>query len=79
MAVRQKTWLEAIDKRINFTSETLGSMMSVKLLGLTEQMANIIQGLRVKEMESSKSFRSIYSLNLCVGKQNYEDWSEILS
>jgi len=69
MTKRQKAWLEAIEKRINFTSEILGSMIGIKMLGLTEQMVNIIQGLRVEEMESSKRFRSIYSLNLCVGKQ----------
>ncbi|KAI3316952.1 P-loop containing nucleoside triphosphate hydrolase protein [Xylariaceae sp. AK1471] len=30
---RQKTWLEAIQRRIDFTSETLGSMKNIKICG----------------------------------------------
>lgn len=52
--------------RINFTSEILSSMMSVKMLGLTEQMATMIQDMRVKEMNLSKRFRRLSSLNVCI-------------
>jgi len=66
---RQKTWLEAIQDRINFTSEILGSMMSVKMLGLTNKMAAIIQAMRVRELDLSKRFRRLSSFNVCLGKQ----------
>lgn len=65
---RQKIWLEAIQTRINFTSEILGSMMSVKMLGLTEQMTSTIQSMRVQEMELSKRFRRLSSMNVCIGE-----------
>ncbi|KAI1419772.1 P-loop containing nucleoside triphosphate hydrolase protein [Xylaria sp. FL1777] len=55
----QKTWLEAIQTRINFTSEILGSMKNVKMLGLTGQMFNIIQQLRDDEIAKSKKYRKV--------------------
>ncbi|KAI1272257.1 P-loop containing nucleoside triphosphate hydrolase protein [Xylaria sp. FL0933] len=57
----QKTWLEAIQTRINFTSEILGSMKNVKMLGLTEQMFNMIQDLRSDEIAKSKKYRQVQS------------------
>ncbi|KAI0803754.1 P-loop containing nucleoside triphosphate hydrolase protein [Xylaria sp. FL0064] len=57
----QRTWLEAIQTRINFTSEVLGSMMNVKMLGLTEQMFNMIQELRSDEIAKSKKYRQVQS------------------
>jgi ATP-binding cassette, subfamily C (CFTR/MRP), member 1 len=65
---RQKIWLEAIQDRINFTSEILGSMVSVKMLGLTNKMASIIQAMRVRELDLSKRFRRLSSFNVCLGQ-----------
>lgn len=64
---RQKIWLEAIQDRINFTSEILGSMANVKMLGLTDKMTTIIQSMRVKELNLSKRFRRLSSFNVCLG------------
>ncbi|KAG4434582.1 hypothetical protein IFR05_009938 [Cadophora sp. M221] len=58
---RQKVWLEAIQNRVNFTSEVLGSMKSVKMLGLTEKLGSIMQAKRVTELELSKKFRRLSS------------------
>ncbi|TGJ88504.1 hypothetical protein E0Z10_g256 [Xylaria hypoxylon] len=55
----QKTWLEAIQTRINFTSEILGSMKNVKMLGLTGQMFDLIQKLRDGEIAKSKKYRQV--------------------
>ncbi|KAJ8110042.1 hypothetical protein ONZ43_g5980 [Nemania bipapillata] len=62
----QKAWLESIQTRINFTSEILGSMKNVKMLGLTEQMSSMITTLRDDEIAKSKRFRRIqaYSVSL---------------
>lgn len=65
---RQKIWLEAIQERVNFSSEILGSMANVKMLGLTEKMTTVIQELRVRELNLSKRFRRLSSLNVCIGE-----------
>ncbi|KAI1313225.1 P-loop containing nucleoside triphosphate hydrolase protein [Xylaria venustula] len=62
----QKTWLGAIQTRINFTSEILGSMKSVKMLGLTEQMFNKIQSLRSDEIAKSTKYRQVQAYYNCI-------------
>ncbi|RYC65696.1 hypothetical protein CHU98_g529 [Xylaria longipes] len=62
----QKAWLEAIQTRINFTSEILGSMKNVKMLGLTGQMFNMIQALRDDEIAKSKKFRQVQAYNTSI-------------
>lgn len=61
---RQRAWLEAVQKRINYTSEILGSMRSVKILGLTSQQAKAIQQFRKTEIATSKKYRKVQSLNI---------------
>jgi ATP-binding cassette, subfamily C (CFTR/MRP), member 1 len=65
---RQNIWLQAIQARINFTSEIMGSMTNVKMLGLTEKMTDMIQAMRVTELDLSKRFRRLSSLNVCIGE-----------
>ncbi|KAH8702423.1 multidrug resistance-associated protein [Talaromyces proteolyticus] len=66
VTTRQKTWLEATEKRINFTTAILGSIRNVKLLGLTETMAAMIDALRVDELNISKKFRRIQTVRVCM-------------
>lgn len=61
VTTRQKVWLEAIQQRVNFTSETLGSMKSVKMLGLTDKLGSIMQAMRERELRLSKRFRRLSS------------------
>ncbi|KAH6661422.1 ABC transporter [Truncatella angustata] len=63
---RQKVWLEAIQARINFTAHALGSMRSVKMLGLSRKFESLIQGMRVTELDLSKRFRRLSSFNICL-------------
>ncbi|KAK6207066.1 hypothetical protein LQW54_007494 [Pestalotiopsis sp. IQ-011] len=63
---RQKVWLEAIQARINFTAHALGSMRSVKMLGLSRKFESVIQGMRVTELDLSKKFRRLTSFNICL-------------
>ncbi|KAL2059858.1 hypothetical protein VTL71DRAFT_10013 [Oculimacula yallundae] len=58
---RQKVWLEAIQTRVNFTSEVLSSMKSVKMLGLTEKLGSTMQAMRELELGLSKKFRRLSS------------------
>ncbi|KAI3390250.1 hypothetical protein diail_10861, partial [Diaporthe ilicicola] len=66
VTARQKVWLEAIQARINFTSHILGSMRSVKMLGLSTKIESLIQGMRVAELDLSKRFRRLSSFNVCL-------------
>jgi ATP-binding cassette, subfamily C (CFTR/MRP), member 1 len=60
---RQKLWLDYIETRVNFTTEVLGSIKSVKMLGLTEKMASIIEQMRAEEIKRIKGFRAVGSVN----------------
>ncbi|KAI0508944.1 P-loop containing nucleoside triphosphate hydrolase protein [Xylaria bambusicola] len=62
----QKTWLEYIQTRINFTSEILGSMKNVKMLGLTRHMFDTIQNLRDDEIAKSKKYRQVQAYYISI-------------
>jgi len=64
---RQKKWLEATEKRINFTSSILGSIRNVKVLGLSEVMQNMIDSSRQDELRISKRFRRTQTIRVCTG------------
>lgn len=64
---RQKTWLEATEKRINFTTAVLGSIRNVKFLGLTENMGAMIEASRTEELKISKKFRRTQTIRVCMG------------
>ncbi|GKT87234.1 ABC multidrug transporter [Colletotrichum tofieldiae] len=66
VTARQKVWLEAVQARINFTAHTLGSMRSVKMLGLSNKFESLIHGMRVTELDLSKRFRRLSSFNVCL-------------
>ncbi|KAK8046051.1 P-loop containing nucleoside triphosphate hydrolase protein [Apiospora saccharicola] len=61
---RQKNWLEATQKRINYTTEILGAMRNVKMLGLAKQMEYNIQNMRENEMTVSRRYRRLHALNI---------------
>lgn len=61
---RQNAWVEAVQRRINFTSDILGSMRSVMILGLGSKMSVNIQSLRDEEMETSKRYELIQALSV---------------
>ncbi|ETN39964.1 uncharacterized protein HMPREF1541_06191 [Cyphellophora europaea CBS 101466] len=53
----QKRWLNAVQKRVSFTSALLHSMRNVKLLGLAAVVKNRTQALRLDEIRLCKAFR----------------------
>jgi ATP-binding cassette subfamily C (CFTR/MRP) protein 1 len=55
----QKRWVEGIQYRVSFTSTMLGSMRSVKLLGLSRVVSTLTQALRVSEVALSAVFRRL--------------------
>ncbi|KAF3389371.1 Multidrug resistance-associated protein 1 [Penicillium rolfsii] len=66
VSARQKNWLQATEKRINFTTSILGSIRNVKFLGLAGIMSSMIEKLRAEELESSKKFRTLQSIRVCM-------------
>ncbi|PVH78403.1 putative ATP-binding cassette transporter [Cadophora sp. DSE1049] len=55
----QKAWNEGIQTRVDVTTSMLGSMKAVKLLGFTDKLTDICQGLRVRELRIARYFRQL--------------------
>ncbi|KAF5549201.1 multidrug resistance-associated [Fusarium mexicanum] len=53
----QGAWFQAVERRIDLTSQTLESLHPVKLLGLSRFLENRIQTKRRDELNISKKFR----------------------
>lgn len=53
----QRVWLDAIQRRIAYTSAVLGCSKGFKMLGLTDFLAKQIQRLRVKELADYAGYR----------------------
>ena len=67
---RQKTWLEAIEARVDATSRMLGSMKGVKMRGLTPKLFNIIQRMKENEIRKSQKFRELLIAAAAVAYSN---------
>jgi len=64
---RQAQWVRAIQRRVGITSSMLGSMKSVKMMGLSNNLFNTLDAHRVRELNLSKHFRlmGLYRVALC--------------
>lgn len=60
--------MQAIQKRVGATTQVLGSIKSMKMLGLAAKMTDIVQDLRVTELQKSKKFRKVQITNIILGK-----------
>ncbi|XMA07310.1 hypothetical protein WAI453_000101 [Rhynchosporium graminicola] len=54
---RQGAWIAAVQTRVGMTSAMLGSMKSVKMMGLSNTLMDTLQIQRVMELNLSKKFR----------------------
>ncbi|KAH7303548.1 P-loop containing nucleoside triphosphate hydrolase protein [Stachybotrys elegans] len=59
MYPRQTAYLQATQSRINFTSEVLRSIKSVKMLGFTERFSTLIEQRRAEEIRVGKRYRQL--------------------
>ncbi|KAL4789301.1 hypothetical protein BDV19DRAFT_374334 [Aspergillus venezuelensis] len=57
MGTRQRLWLEAIQSRVQVTSEMLKSMKEIRLSGLQASMASKLEVLRREEITQSRPFK----------------------
>ena len=53
----QKEWVAAVEKRVATTAAVLGSIKGVKIHGLTDRLSEVLQTLRVKELDYAKRYR----------------------
>jgi len=61
--------MQAIQERVGVTTEVLESMKGVKMLGLSDKVFAVVQGLRDSELEASKSFRRVQITNIVLGER----------
>ena len=62
----QRKWLEAVQKRVNFTQALLHSMRNVKLLGLSAIVEDRTQGLRDFEVSEARRYRMVNNFMIVV-------------
>ncbi|KAL4977122.1 hypothetical protein BDW66DRAFT_166044 [Aspergillus desertorum] len=55
----QRLWIEKVENRLRLTSYTLENIKAVKMLGLSEKIFTIVQGLRHAEVATSAVFRKL--------------------
>lgn len=63
---RQKTYQEATQERINFTSAVLSSIKSVKMLGFTEHFTTLIEQKRRHDLKMGNKFRELSVYSNCI-------------
>jgi hypothetical protein len=63
----QKVWLKALQDRLSYTSEVLGNIRSLKLLGLGTRTVADLCRLRETELKVSLGFRRllVWTVGLC--------------
>ncbi|KAK7403629.1 hypothetical protein QQX98_010594 [Neonectria punicea] len=70
MVPRQTVYQKATQDRINLTSEVLGSMKSVKMLGLTERFKDLIARKRNEELAVGIHYRKVSVYINCITNCN---------
>ncbi|KAF4944552.1 hypothetical protein FGADI_12608 [Fusarium gaditjirri] len=70
MVTRQISYQKATQDRINLTSEVLGSMKPVKMLGLSERFSSLISQKRDEEIKAGKHYRLINVYLNCITNCN---------
>ncbi|KAI7765995.1 hypothetical protein LZL87_001108 [Fusarium oxysporum] len=70
MVARQIKYQKATQDRINLTSEVLGSMKPVKMLGLSERFSSLISQKRDEEIKTGKHYRLINVYLNCITNCN---------
>ncbi|KAI4945132.1 hypothetical protein J4E91_008109 [Alternaria rosae] len=58
----QRIWLDAIQRRVAYTTAVLGCSKGFKMLGLTEFLSKQIQKLRVKELADYAGYRKFVAV-----------------
>lgn len=67
MGKAQVNWIKRIQTRIDVTAKMLQGMKGVKMLGLTERVADIVSQLRMDEISKSLNMRKLFIDMLAFG------------
>jgi hypothetical protein len=67
---RQALWVQAMQRRVGQTSSVLRSMKSVKLAGLADEMIELLQSERIRELNIGRSFRWTIVWQNSIGTSN---------
>ncbi|KAL6910741.1 multidrug resistance-related protein [Trichoderma evansii] len=67
---RQTVYQKATQDRINFTSEVLGSIKAVKMLGYTERFTDLLEDKRDRDLSVGKHYREMIVWANTVGNAN---------
>jgi ABC-type multidrug transport system fused ATPase/permease subunit len=55
----QLDWIGKIEKRVGITSNILGHMKGIKMLGLSKKLTEYVQNLRIHELNYAQRFRTV--------------------
>lgn len=64
---RQKAWMDKIQTRVGLTANVISNMKHLKISGLTVPVENLIQNMRVDELETASRFRTVYIIVITFG------------
>ncbi|KAK2760146.1 ABC multidrug transporter [Colletotrichum kahawae] len=64
--VAQVSWMEATQERVAITARAVAGMKSIKLLGLSESVYDLLQKLRKAELHAARHFRHIEVLTATI-------------
>jgi ATP-binding cassette, subfamily C (CFTR/MRP), member 1 len=67
-------WMKALQRRIGFTARSLGSMKSIKMTGMVDTTAKILQAERTRELAKARDLRWSMVLQNSIG-----DWGTFLA
>jgi ATP-binding cassette, subfamily C (CFTR/MRP), member 1 len=70
-------WNQAVQKRVSITSSMLSQIKGLKIMGLTDYIADLIQSLRSSELELSKKFRAFIIRIILIGTNVTPTYQEI--
>ncbi|KAJ5901474.1 hypothetical protein N7495_002002 [Penicillium taxi] len=68
IGMAKRRWMRGIQTRVDVTASVLTSMKEVKMLGLSDIVANMIQNLRVTELDLSKQYRRLLAIQTFIGR-----------
>jgi ATP-binding cassette subfamily C (CFTR/MRP) protein 1 len=64
---RQKAWMDKIQRRVGLTANVISSMKHLKISGLAAPVEQLIQNMRVDELETASKFRTVYIIVITFG------------
>ncbi|KAH7359713.1 multidrug resistance-associated protein [Pyrenochaeta sp. MPI-SDFR-AT-0127] len=64
----QVAWIEKVQERLRVTSSIIDDMKAVKMLGLSTLMSDLIQNLRLVEIQTSEAYRKLLVWNVLLSE-----------